>query len=554
MKSSTGKPSKQFALTIVVFILVVVFMAIIFNFRINKSLEKFALENLALEDLNQFKKARACNRKLEFINFVTQTYNASERSLLDVQSRTGTCPSNMSKATQTPELSHLEENKIPYSLKSMCIKLKYEIFDRDDGNNGNLITIYLDNNPYSIDNSVNLLYLFLLNPLYIEFEGSTAYIPEYDDSKGYNQTVFTSSFYTNYNKGKILMNKSNDRIACAFRRLIPENAASRNVTFNYSKVPSLAEVIPHTSDSYVNARVYFLESQSIQTAGLNMALDKYYKRDNKTGVIKIYNKNYQSEYKPNSDDYYFHQKMYVLLQNSYTPILTFKFEISVTLDNYKNIINKNIEILKVYIDTEIGKYIDCPNYESIDTKNSNILSASIYSKFGAQAPSPEKSSSIQRAIERDNSPGTECSKKEKAKSKWDISVPTNEYDSTYILKFSTSNNKTIDKCSNEPAGDLEIELPFAITNERTMVVVTVTPYEKIALCKWKMEEREYFTFKRSQKCNNNNNFAAIFSQRENNKDVINENINLAYDIGYVTNLNYVQLGHKHYLNDFYASR
>lgn len=553
MKYLDVQPSKQIALTVVVFILIIVSMAIIFNFRINKTLETFAIERLALEDLNQYLKGKSCNRKLEFTNFVNQTYNASQRSLSDHVRGRGSCPSSLSQADATPEMSIIEENKISYRLKTMCIRLNYEIFDVDKFNNGNLVSLYLDNSSERIDNFINLLYLFLLNPIYVEFENSTAYIPEYDDSAGGNQQIFTSSYYSNYDRGLILNNKSKTKIPMAFKRLIPANSTSKNSTFNYVEAPELTDLIVNKDGGSVNAKLYYLESQDMQTTGIKMSLDKYYKKENKTDVITIYDKNYQSTYDSTTEDYFFHQKMYVLFQNSHPPIFTFKFEVCITIDNYKNLQSRSVEIFKVYIDTELGKYISCSGYEPIDTKNHNILSGSIYSKYGVQKPKKEKKTmSIQQAMERDDDSQSECTMKKK-KSIWDIEE-RKPFDTTYILSFSTSNNKTVDSCSTDPVGNLDIELPFANANERVIVIVTVSPYEKIALCKWKMEEKEYFTFKRTQKCNTNNNFFNIFSQRANNKTAINENVKLAYDTSFVTKLNYVQLGHKQYLSDYYSSR
>lgn len=543
---------KQLALILVVFILVVISMAIIFHFRVNKSVEKFANETLMLEELNAYKSLRSCPRKLAFTNFVTQTYNASERSIADVSNKTGDCPIRASGASVTPELSEVEENKIPYAIKSICIKLKYEIFDRDDANNENLVSMYLMNDSSQIDNSINLLYFFLSNPIYVEFEGSTAYVPEYDDSKNFAPSFYTTSFYTNFNTGPILKNKSADRIPFALRRLVPYNSSSKNATFDYinKSIPLKQGVINRTNSS-VNARVYFLESQIIQTTGLYRSLEQVYKRDSEIGVMKIYNKNYQTDIKPTSDEYYFHQKMYVLLQNSLQPIMTFKFELCVPVERYDKLVNKSTEIFKVYIDSKLGKYTDCPNFKTIDVNNNNILSASVSTKLGlnVNAQDPRNISVQDAMLLRDSVANTpECNLQKRIQR---IQQSAN-YDVTYLLKFTTSNNKDSKTCSFEQEGELLIELPFSSTNERISVVVTVSPYEKIALCKWNANGQEYFTFKRTPKCQMNNNFFNMINQRSLNKEVINENINLAYDTSYIANTNYVQLGHKNYLKDYYS--
>lgn len=544
------QPSKQFALILVVFILVIISMAIIFHFRVNKSVEKFANETLMLEELNIYKNMRSCPRKIAFTNFVTQTYNASERSITDISSKTGDCPIRASGGAVTPELSEVEENKIPYSIKSICIKLKYEIFDRDDSNNESLVSLYLVNDGTQIDNSINLLYFFLVNPIYVEFEGSTAYVPEYDDTKGIDPSYYTTSFYTNFNSGPILKNKSTNRIPFALRRLIPYNSSSKNATFDYTdKSLPLKQTVLNRMNSSVNARVYFLESQLVQTTGLYRSLDQVYKRDSEIGVMKIYNKNYQVDIKPTVDEYYFHQKMYVLLQNSLQPIMTFKFELCVPVERYEKLVNKSTEVFKVYIDTNLGKYTDCPHFKTIDVNNNNILSASVSTKQWLNKQDQENIS-VKQAMSRDKSVANkpECNLEKKKF----VLQQSDKYDVTYLLKFTTSNNKDNKSCSFENEGELLIELPFASTNERISVVVTVSPYEKIALCKWNANGQEYFTFKRTPKCQSNNNFFNVINQRSLNKEIINENINLAYDTSYIANINYVQLGHKNYLKDYYA--
>jgi hypothetical protein len=396
------------------------------------------------------------------------------------------------------------------------------------------------------------LYFFLVNPIYVEFEGSTAYIPEYDDTKTLDPSFYTTSFYTNFNSGPILKNKSTDRIPFALRRLIPYNSSSKNATFDYTnKSLPLKQTIINRTNSSVNARVYFLESQLVQTTGLYRSLDQLYKRDSDIGVMKIYNKNYQVDIKPTADEYYFHQKMYVLLQNSLQPVMTFKFELCVPVERYDKLVNKSTEIFKVYIDSNVGKYIDCPNFKTIDVNNNNILSASVSTKLWLNNQEPENIS-VKQAMSRDGSVANkpECNlEKQSVQQKIQQS---DKYDVTYLLKFTTSNNKDNKSCSFENEGELLIELPFASTNERISVVVTVSPYEKIALCKWNANGQEYFTFKRTPKCQSNNNFYNVINQRSLNKEVINENINLAYDTSYIANINYVQLGHKNYLKDYYS--
>lgn len=515
------KPSKHMAAVLVSFAIIVLLMIIVFLTKQKTLEEKFAVEKLPLVDYNEFRPRKYCYRDLAFTSFAESAYKASERAIESDIKTNGTCPQDLRAPALSSDMAKIEENRMKYLLMSACVNLQYKVIDLNEKNQSNSITIYFNNNQASIDNSTNILYLFLTNPIYIEFEGSDAYIPDYDDIS----KVTTSSYYTNFNEGLILGNKSNSDIACSFRRLINFGGTGKNATFNYrangKPVKQLNTLITNKVANTINAKVYFLDNDDL--AGTKMSLNNQFvnQRSNNTGVLTIYKKNYNNTVSKNLDEFYFHQNIYKFITNSEYPIFTFRFEISIPSTDYQKLSNKNLEIMKVFMNTNIGKYSSCPLYESMYNNNANILSA--------------------------------------------IITGYNQINKTFVLTFTTTDNandatcgpsiippRNFDKRTNP--SNLHVELPYSVNNERVKVIITVSPYEKITLCKWKTNEKENFIFKRTPLCSTENNFAKVFGQREmqNPAPLQNEDIQLAFSTEYIKDIAYVQLGHMNYLQEYYS--
>jgi hypothetical protein len=526
MKSNILKPSKSMAALLVSFAIIIILMIIVFLSKQQKLEEQFATEELPLIEYNN-----SCYRNLNFTNFVYSIYKASDRALESDIKKNGTCPQDLRSPVLSSDMAKIEEHGMKYLLKSLCVNLECKVIELNENQNSNFITLYFNNNQASIDNSTNILYLFLTNPIYIEFEGSDAYVPDYNDTSN----VKTTSYYTNFNDGIILGNKSNMDIACSFNRLIKYGATSANSTFNYrangKAISQLDKLINKRSAVTINARIYFLENQ-YNISGVKLYLKNQFLQQNtkRIGVIKVYNKSYNNTVSKENDEYYFHQNIYKLITNSEYPIFTFRFEISIPVTAFNNVSKTNMEILKVFMDTNIGAYSTCTEYENMHNNNANILSAII----------------TRSAI---------------------VSKPGNV--NTFVLTFTTTNNTENNNCSpsvtppiqnrynksitSNPT-NLHVELPYSVNNERIKVIITASPYEKITLCKWKTNGREYFIFKRSPSCNIGNNFAKVFSQRKevNQNSIKNEDIHFAFFNEFVKDINYVQLGHTNYLEEFYS--
>lgn len=507
------RPSKQAALILTVFVVIVVLMSIVYLSRQQPSLEGFADTPLPLEDYNKHQSLGACTRDLAFSNFTNSTLRASYRAIKTDLNTNGSCPNDGMAPIVSPEMAEVEENRIRYLLKSACINLQYKVIDVNEKENSDRITIYFNNKTSSIDNTVNLLYLFLLNPVYVEFEDSDAYIIDYNDKRNYGGANFyTTSYYTNYNQGRILENKSDLDIAVTFRRLVGSKNSSKNPVFNYgppTQRKAFKDIISSRQNGTINVKAYYLETDGIVSAGIKLDLARVYKAINPVETLRIYNKDF-SRLDPSTDEYYFHQRMFVNLQNSENPVLTFKFTIIVPETSYSQLVNRSTEVMKVYMDANIGRYSSCAGYQTIDKNNHNIFSAAIKGYFGI----------------KDN----------------------------FVLSLSTTNNINNTPCASNKNTTLDLELPFSKKNERITVVFTISASEKVALCRWAYDEREYFLFKRSQVCSTDNNFFQVFNQRSKTTQITNENIIMAYSPAIVTGLSYCQFGQKNYLPEYYPKK
>lgn len=515
MKSLIGKPSKNVAMLFISFGFIIVMMAIIFVMKQQQIQEKeyfvtSTMESLPLLNLN----GGSCQRNLAFTSFASSTYTAAARASRSDFKTSGSCPVNMKAPVLAIDMAKIEENRMSYLLKYACINLAYKIIDIDTANKNNNVVIYVDNNNSSMDNAVNLLYLFLLNPVFIEFEGSDAYIPDYGSL---NKNA--ASFYTNFNTGKILQNSSNFDVACSFKRLLSAGASSKNATFLYKDIAKLDSIIKNPQNGFINTKIYYLDNDN-SVAGTRRFLEEEFlnQRSNNVGVIPIYKKSYINSVDKQTDEFYFHQNLYTLITNSQSPVISFKFNISIPQAESAKYVNKNVEIMKIYMDTTTGKYSRCSNFEPIGKNNHNLLNA-VVSGF------------------------------------------PNIRD-TFLLTFSTSDNGYNQPCSPEIALNkkannssmLQVELPFSPNSEQISVIITITPFEKITLCKWKFDKDSFFIFKRSTECSSKNNMNKLFSQRSaaTSNPLENEDIMMNFDTKCIQTIKYVQLGHINYINEYYA--
>lgn len=466
-----------------------------------KAIEAFETD-LKLQPFNDVNPT--CKRDLSFSKFVDAVFKASDRATISSYKSKGTCPIDMSKPYLSPDMSVVEENTFSYVLKSFCILMNYKAFNITP--NADQVQIVFRNNQNSLDDSVNLLYFFLLNPVYIEFETSDAYSPAYDISSRTKMSM--KSFYlTNYRGGQILQDSPDEDVVVSFKRLVPPNVNIANPTFNYklnnATIPELTTIIDTPQNGSVNVKVYFLDDQCPPTAGRSVYIP--YSATNRVGTVKIFNKNYTNDMEVYMDSFYFNQKIFILLQNSKFPVMTFDFEINVTKTKLQNQGSNLVEVYRVYMDTDIGKYSFPQTWvKPMDTVNNmNVLSCLVQS-YGSSY-------------------------------------------NNFLLRFVTGANQDNKELLFQNA--MVVELPFAEVHERINVTVTVTPTEKITLCRWTINGNDMYVFKRMADCSTNNHFARLFNQSQGAVKKIGD-MYVKYDTQFVTNTFNARLGYMNYLDKY----
>lgn len=495
-------PFKQITVTVAGFVLIIIAMTIVYTLS-KQSKESFANSTtLPLAEYNALMVGSNCMRDMEFINYATAKHNVSERSVVSPYARS-TCTVSLREQQLPEEYSVIEENSIKYAIQMMCMQPRFT-------------NVYLTTRPEHIvftfknesqDDVSNLIAIYLSNPIYFEFENSSPYVPVY---------MANSSYYKSFNTGRIFnQEKSGNTIQCAFRRLV-DGPVTANEAFKYPKaqepMQTLRQALLDKTDNVkvLDMKIYYLDPKDAQTSGIVMSLANQYKSSPKIGTMKVYRKNYIASLDKSSDAFFFNQKIFIMLQNASMPIFTFTFDINIPDNAYESILNKQTEILKVAMDVPLERdQSSCGfNFAPLDGKgNGNILSCTVYS--------------------------------------------VNLRQETFVLSFLTPNMSASGACFFPESSALRVELPFANDIQRTRVVITVSPYNKICFCKWKKNGVDAFVYKRTQVCDPNNSFRQLLQRKSVGGTLVNEDINLIYHTNYVADVQRVQLGHVHYLDDFY---
>lgn len=495
MKTQNITCSKPFALVIVFFIIFIVCMVMIvaLNSKYVKTVEKFADRQLPLTLLNDYQKSLNCNLDAKFTTFTDNTvYNISDRAAKaeDITTST-TCRSNLSKEKLSSEMAIIEDSRMKYMLKYFCSTILYKQVNI----NNDIVTVSFNHSSDNDDNIKNMIYLLLSNPLYVEFNESKPYVIMYENKA-----------FTNYNGSLWKVNMDNI-YTIKFKNLTPSDNAPPLFNFNKS-VQDISNIFKNGARGEGTVKIYYLDAEAAESAGVKLNLDNKYKVSNRVGRINIYNKNFQKDIPNTLDEYYFHQRVFLMLQNSDSPIFTFRFDMVITNEVRKKAIEmgvRSVEIFKVFMDG-MGRHTGC-SFQTIETNNSNILSC--------------------------------------------VTEHSSSEDSFFLKILNTNNVNEINSCIIDRNGVLSVELPFSPYNERVTVVVTVSPAGKTVFCKWKVNSKSFFTFKRLARCSKDNTFNRIFKQREKqNTEYVNENINIEYDTRYIPRVAYVQLGHKSYIQDY----
>lgn len=481
---------KQSALYVVAFIIIIICMTMIYYMSAVPSEHFSNSDNASLTVYNNLMNNTTCERDFStHINI--QNVNLSDRAL-QLSESPGSCRVNMRSAQLSDEASYIVENNIKYALTSVCVTFKYtEMYLR---NGDSMLSIVFSK--VNKDDYINLMYLFMGNPVYVEFEDSVPYVP-----------IHSSTFSNVNDKHKMII--------CHFRRLVnPQQNTSALFKFNNAK--PIRNIFKNTINvrssvlKPLSAKVYFLDKDNAQTTSTTMVLQNAYKTNPVIGNIKLYKRDYSITENPQSEIFFFHQRIFTMMQNGDLPVFTFSFEM-LTSNDLENELSQAVEVFKVYmVHSSIGKHAEScmSNMKILENTNSNILSCIISMSSGQ--------------------------KKRKQ----------------YTFTASTGSRSGNNTCALNAENTLAVTLPILGGVSKLRITLTVSPVEKIALFKWTDNEgNDKFIFTRSQKCNKNNFFHQLFSQRQVGKVEAND-INMSYHSKFITQLYFAELGHRHYINSF----
>jgi len=481
--------NKQSALYVIGFVFIIVSMTIVY-YLTSKPSEHFS--NGALTTYNNLMNNSSCER--DFRTYIElDGANLSERALQAKESP-GNCKVNIRSPKHSEDASFIVENHIKYALTSVCVSLRYTEIHTSD--NDRIVTVKFAKT--NKDDYINLMYLFMGNPVYIEFEDSVPYVP----------------MYTNSNNTLSNINDKETSITCSFRRLVGPNQEP-NTLFKFNNAKNLRDIFKDiinkqsNVEKLVNSRVYLLDKESAQTTSVQLNLQNVYSTNPIIGTIKLYKKNYSTTENPKSDVFFFHQRIYTMMQNGDLPVFTFGFNI-LSSDSIQKELSQAVEIFKVYMPHKsIGKHAETcmPDMRMLETTNVNILSCIV------SMTSEEKKRGV------------------------------------YVFRASTG-SRSGNTCTLSSDDTITVTLPLLGGISTVSVVLTVSPVEKIALFKWKDETgHDKFIFTRSQKCNKNNFFNQLFTQRQSGS-VESNDIDMLYHSTFVTKLKFAELGHRHYVNSY----
>jgi hypothetical protein len=424
----------------------------------------------------------------------------------------GSCRIDSVNGVMNESHSIVNENSLFYILKSSCFGFK--ITSASILNKGNNIDILFSTQEDA--DIENIIALLLLNPLYVEFSINTR-----KSSSAYKLNLSPVFKFSNANG---IRSYGNGYYKISFASISSSPSQSCDTVFDYATnspnqtIVNINDIKELNVNKIVNMKVYYLDSlkTSFQYIGRYI-----YPKYNKTGEIVLFDKDYYNKFYNNSNStslYEYMNNIALMYNNRIFPVFTYNFSINVA----KGAQSINM-IMKIYMNNDIGNYKTCDWVYDIGGRNSNNICAVFIMKL-------------------DSNP------------------------SHFAIGASTTN-------SNKSAcmGDnfQFLELPYLSSNNIIDVTLTVTPNEKIMLCKWKdinMGDRsDKIVLSKISDCANtpindwicksskensavNNSLYDLFVTKENNNAL--ENIYMRYDVNYVKDVKYCSLGYENLYDSY----
>lgn len=334
--------------TLIAFIILLV--CVISSVLFVKTKELFAEEATPIPSLN------ICGRNLVFPYFAREKYNTARRadySSYINTSRPGNCQVKLDKLPSN--YSIVVENSLFYKLDSICLAFSYLSYRFENSR------LFIKFSLGSKNDLGNLLYLLLLNPLFMEFNvdantSSIAYVP--------------SSFNNIYYRTQYMGNS----LELMFDPINP----GCDDLFKYENKTAVTSKQMMKSPMIINMKAYYLDDvpTSLQASGLILPL-KY----NTSGSQTLFDTNYVNFYnnKDLQSQYNFMNNISLMYANFTYPVFTLRFRLKIQKDLVTP--NTTTMLLKIYMDNSYGTYdytSDCASVkDNIGGMNNNICSIAI---------------------------------------------------------------------------------------------------------------------------------------------------------------------------------
>jgi hypothetical protein len=498
--------------------IVVVFMSIALTLTLQKSLqpatisEQFTVSTpLPMAMYNTQQKDMNCERNVAFTYQAGSKKTVYERAL-NVESD-AVCSANLAVENPSVDLIEVKEGEIAYDLKMKCIGLRMKNIQITSPNKDNF-TITVDST--NIDFLKNMI---LMNPTFLEFNGSTAYIPLYNSPASRVQTNTFDDYkgafvITNWQNGTILRDFSSD-VKLAFRRL----TSSTNNGLQYSMKTTPIDVSRIIFPATMSVNAYFMDIQDASSSTLTLDYNataqtiasskKLVFNGNEAlariNEIKVYDRNYFTNFRTSERNFFYNQKISILLANKIMPVFTFKFNLNME----KNKLTRNgqaaftpngtqYEIMRLYMNSSYGSY---------STPMSVFKPLDLSSRLNMATIS--------------------------------IASPSTEYDS-FLLTVAYPTNASQSPQTLDINSSLIVELPYLTDGATFSVTLTMTPFDKFMYITWKSPDNEnQYVYKRGTECSKNNSFANIFTTAGENNDMF-----LKYDNVFIRYIHDIMLGYR----------
>lgn len=437
-----------------------------------------------LTELNDMYRRIGCQRKVEFVNHPDSTLSVAERAFREQSNFT--CPTNLNVRIPSKDYYEVEEALMKYDIKSKCYSIAVtKLWQKT--NSQVIIT-------FPVTSLQLLKEILYLNPIFFEFNKSSAYVPEYNNLRIH--------FREN--------TPANETVTMVFNAIT--NSGSMKYSFNNSPVEG-ATTQDMTSPSTLSCTVYYLDLQDSSSEKIVIPYNGNTSQRVRTHVV--FDKNYVvSVAKEKEKGYYFHQKIDSLLTNKIAPVITVKFAFNLTKGKpgfHPTWVYH--EIFKMYMDTDFGRFNGLPYWEQNQYRMLSNNDTPLNNMF----------------------------------SFWLMSTEWNNNNNLFEMYVSlpiqwTGQNLWIHHHL------MKLWIPYCKSDESISVIATLTTTDVIVNVRWKdpVTGKESSLLQRRQICDGFNLYNAIFTNAYNNYDGAKNNILLRYDNNFVTDVSSVMLGWRDY--------